>query len=672
MNLNRHSLAYAIVLALTAPFVLAACGGGSSGGMVRSPAPSAPPPVAPPPTPPPAPPATSLGPCPMPITGDCVVTSSGTMLEGRDSEQRLRIALSTGELRLGSSDPAAGSDAVRQASYRFAGGTIVESGSLVIAYGNTLRSNLEVRREGSAKISGIAEGSLTNDGSVLLYNEFRGDVLNRGSLFLYGVIDGDVVNHGMFDVNADVYFEPSGAWPFISTNSIYGHYSASAESTTSVALACPVDACLGGLLVSGRADVAGTLSLREYTDAWGPYPLTSLAPYLIVHADGGVFGSFDRWTSPGLFIEGSLRYGSHDVWFDLTSISLQAGATANGLGSGLILASAGNIDHAIQIASTFGTPAAAAQRSFVNAANRLLWMQDPAQATRALDSLSGAVHADALHSTSDGASLRTAIGAHLDHVVPGKALGSWMLEDGAGAISGVDQWLGPHLLAGVHASQRAATDASSAGGNDLAAGGYLRWFGDQGWYAGMDASAVQRTLSIGRTIDFGNDGRWQARSRRSMDAASLSVEAGKRLPVFGGQLTPFVGAGLGTVHAGAMAEDGSSGFELQLADTHLSNTRATAGVRFSRDWHWGDRTWLRLQLATGLDRAHWNGAQQAAFIGVPDAWFDLPVGTPGVERWASLGLQGSWGRGWAWSAARSSGHAFGGDQPWRLTLRRAW
>ena len=28
----------------------------------------------------------------------------------------------------------------------------------------------------------------------------------------------------------------------------------------------------------------------------------------LLHADGGIFGTFDRWTSPGLFLTGSLGF----------------------------------------------------------------------------------------------------------------------------------------------------------------------------------------------------------------------------------------------------------------------------------------------------------------------------------------------------------------------------
>jgi hypothetical protein len=676
MRNNTHiafrTLTAGIALAMTA------CGGGGGGGLVRNSPPPAPqsPPPAPPPSPPPPPPV-NIGPCPAPTSTGCSVTTSGLMLGGRSSAGQLTINIQANgeDLNIGNADPSF-DNALGRSTYTFSGGTIIEFGSVVLQNFNTLTSDVTIREAflsgfpaSQFKVRGTVNGTINNAGSLVSSGSINGNLVNTGYASMYaGAITGNLENSGRLLIYSSIY--ETGINPRVS-----GNFSQSGPGTLIVELAAPTrpqSDSSGVLMIGGRADLAGTLELRNYSDDWGPYPPPATGEYKLLHADGGVFGTFDRWTSPGYFVQGSIRYGSNDAWFDLTRISVLTAASTNGLGNALTLASAGNLDRVLSIADGFAGQPSAPQQAFLASASKLLWMHDPAQATRAIDSLSGAIHADALESTADGAATRSLLGAHLDGVAPGHAIGAWLLDDGHGAIAGVDQWLGPHLLAGVHASQRNATDTASASANDLGSGGYLRWFGDDGWYAGLDAGVSHRTLAVGRTIDFGDAGRWLARSRRSLDAASASVEAGKRLPVLGGSLTPFVGVGVSSVQAAAASEQGTSGFELQLADTQLRGSRASAGLRFARDWRWGDACWFRLNAATGIDHSRWNGHQQATFLGVPNAWFDLPASSAGRQRWASLGLQGGWGHGWTWNAARSTGRAFGSDHAWQLSLRREW
>ncbi len=640
-KITASTLSAAILLAL-----LTACGGGGSG-MVRS----SPAPLTPPSTPPPAPPpATSVGPCTMPITGDCVVSANASMGGGRTSAYALVVRDSG--LMLGYN----GSTDLAPGVYRFDAGTTVERGGLMMSSGNTLVSQLHI----------AAGASMSGFGVII------GNVVNEGGLYFGGDIQGSVENRGLMIV-------PSASATHTGrpalVNHITGDFRQMAAGTLDVSVPTTdaIPDYIYTLKVSGQAQLAGTLQLRSPGDGWDAYPMpTTAVTAHVIHADGGVFGTFDRWTSPGLFIDGGLRYGSNDVWFDLTRVSVQAATASNGLGGALTVVSAANFDRALAVADGFAVQPNAAQKTFLASAAKLLWMSDAAQATRALDSLSGAIHADALQSTGDGAATRMLVASHLDAIAPGQALGAWLGEDGSGAITGVDQWLSPHLLVGVHASQRHATDMASANATDLGSGAYLRWIGDHGWYAGLDASIAHRSLTAGRGIDFGKSGQWLARSRRSMDAVSASIEAGKRLPMLGGSLTPFLGAGFSSVQASAASEQGTSGFELQLADTHLRGSRASAGMRFARDWRWGDTRWLQISAASGIDYNHWNGHQQAAFLGVPDAWFDLPASSIGRQRWTSLGLQGGLGHGWTWNAARSTGRAFGSARAWQLSLRRDW
>jgi len=665
MNLHRNPMASAIALILACS-LLAACGGGSGGGLARSSPPPAPQPSAPPP-----PPATPLGPCPMPVTGNCVVTTYGTMLGGRDSANALSVQLPVGqELRLGSSDPTVGSQALREATYSFAGGTLVEHGGLVIGYGNTLRSNLQVQRDGYLGIGGSAVGSLGNDGITEVFGTLTGAVANRGKLYLLGTIHGDVHNEGLFDADA-------AAWNGVLA-SITGNYADSPSSTLAVALCSKGWDCQSGLTVSGRADIAGTLQLRQYTDAWGPYELPGTGAHRILHANGGVFGTFARWTSPGLFIEGSLRYGAYDVWFDLTRISLQAAMAGQGFG-GITLASAANLDRALAIADGFTTAPNTSQARFLRSAGRLLWLDDAQQAARSLDSLAGSLHIDAVGALANNDALARGIGARTLALQPGDHAGAWSRLQGGDTIAGFDQWLSPRLLAGATVAQARDAHSDGFGGRSRhdspQAALYLRWFGNDGWYAGGSAGYAQHALALDRRIDLAGGGRWNAYAHRRLGITSLDAEAGRRFDVGGANIAPYLWLGADVIRSEGAIEQGQTGLELTLQANAQASLDAGLGVRVGKRWRVGETGWLAFDAdARYRQRLVQAGDPlRAAFIGVPDAWFDVPGHEARSGTWLDLGLRGGFGHGWAWSVGHA-GSLVGGtrDRRWQFGLHRTF
>ena len=669
-------LTRAIAVALLASLGLSACGGGG-GGIVRN----TPPPASPPPPSPPPPVSTATGPCPAPNTSDCIVTASGTMLGGRDSRQALSVQLpKEGVLAVGVSRPYQDLSAPPEATYRFAGGTVVESGTLQINFGNEMHSNVQVRQDAQLNVSGIVEGSLSNDGFVLISNEFRGDVLNRGSVVLSGVIDGNVVNDGIFDVNADIYFEPNGPFPAITSNSIYGNYSASSESTTSVALACLAGTCLGGLLVNGRADVAGTLQFREYTDGWGPYPLPLAGQYLVLWAEDGVFGTFDRWTSPGLFIEGDLHYGSNDVWFDLSRISVQAAMTAQGF-DGITLASAGNLDDALAAADRFTTlPAgtlATAQRQFLSSASRILYQQDWAQAQRSLDSLAGREHPLlAQHLHQQGMATAGSIGTHVSGRRFDAAATQWSTTlVGNGQFHGFDRWLGPQWLVGGGYLQQGdgglTSEFGSARRDDRLASAYLHYRGDA-WQATAVASAAHSNAQLQRRIDLGDARAHVAHSRPQLALLELHGEIARPMPWAGGSLQPYVALDYGASRSSRFLESGESGFELISEGGRLQQFGGSVGARFMRGWRIGAG---RLELQADVSHARalqTSGHLPVAFAGVPDVHFDLgDWETPRASTSLQVGFQAHAGNGWLWSLHANHATANPTGNGWLLGVRKA-
>lgn len=639
MNIKPGKIASAIA-SILACSLLAACGGGG-GGMVRSsPPPTLPPPVNPPPSnPPPSnPPPVSFNPCPAPVDSDCVVTVSPATSEdlpAMQSNYALIVRSPGSELSVAENSS-------------FSGGTRIEEGTLAVGVDHYNNFTSDV--------------SVAQAGRLLVYSQVTGNVDNAGYTYAQGVINGNVFNQGTFSARA------STGWD---ANAIFGNFNQSDTGVFHFELASQWQDGAFPLHISGRAQLGGLLELAAFSSANWPFPAPGRQG--ILHADGGVFGTFDHWTSPGLFIEGNLRYDSNDVWFDLTRISAQAAMAGQGFG-GITLASAGNIDRALAAADGFAGNPGIAQQQFLASAGRLLWMRDPLQARRALDTLSGLPQAQALDAALHEAGMSPALSAHLDRRARTHAAGAWSQAGVAGTQTGFDQWLGPHLLAGVHAARGNGAQAdtmlvASTQRDERSAGAYLRWFGNDGWYAGADAGYAQRTMLLDRAIDFGAAGRWNAHSRRTLDVAGLGGETGRRLAFVGGSLTPFLRLDASAVRGTDTIEQGSSGFELALDPVTQRRLATSTGLRYARDWRFANGGWLQLQAGGGVQQTLWQGgdAQRAAFTGAPGAWFDLPVLSPRRSSWLDLGLHGGFDHDWRWAM---QGMRSNGNQVWQLRLAR--
>jgi hypothetical protein len=155
-------------------------------------------------------------------------------------------------------------------------------------------------------------GNVTNYGGMSLRGPMTGNATNHGNMELFWTLVGNVVNDGVVTPASTIYEDVP------TMTRIEGVFSQSPAGM----LDAVIGATSGGVSVAGRADIDGTLRLSAYQDGWGPYPLPT-APFSVhvLHADGGVFGQFASWTSPGLLITGNLRYLDSDVFFDVTSIS---------------------------------------------------------------------------------------------------------------------------------------------------------------------------------------------------------------------------------------------------------------------------------------------------------------------------------------------------------------
>lgn len=655
MNLHRNPMASAIALSLACSLVTA-CGGGGSGVVRSSPPPAAPatPPPASPPAPPPPP--TIVGPCQAPITSDCTIaTSVAYMGGGRDSAHRLQVG-DQAVLQLGGSTN--DSKPLAPGTYRFAGGTAV-SGTLQISSGNTLVSDVAV----------IAVGDIWNAGLI------RGDIDNRGRLWLAGTVEGNVENVGYFYLLSGSA-EHTG-WPAFQ-NTIRGNLHQSAAGTLDVSVPTTGIADYTYTLdITGQAHLGGTLLLRSPGDGWDAYPLPATPTSgHVLHAAGGVFGTFDRWISPGLFIEGSIRYGANDVWFDLTRISVQAAMAGQGFG-GITLASAGNLDRALAIADGFTTAPNTSQSRFLRSAGRLLWLGDAQQAARSLDSLAGSLHVDTVGALANDDALARGIGARTLALQPGDRAGAWSRLQGGDTIAGFDHWLSPRLLAGATAAQARDARSDHSGGQSQnqspQAALYLRWFGNDGWYAGGSTGYAQHGLWLDRRIDLADGGQWNAHAQRRLGIASFDVEAGRRFGSGSMTVAPYLWLAADAIRSEAAIEQGQTGFELSLQANTRASLDAGLGVRIGKRWSVGETGWLAFDADARVRQRLVQAGDplRAAFIGVPDLWFDVPGHEARNGTWLDLGLRGGFGHGWAWSVGHAgslTGQANG--RRWQVGLAR--
>lgn len=609
--------------------LLAACGGG--GGAVRADTP--PPSLAPPPVP-----------CSPPLTADCVVAdvagaTDQQMTGGRQSDHRL-IKRGGGTLTLISQPNTFGPPVV---DYRFSGGTTIEDGRLRVASSASLHSDVLVQTGGRLELFGTMTGNATNHGGMYLWDTVVGDVTNDG-----------VLTPGAYNGN-----------DLVVPARIQGDFSQTAAGT----LEAVIGAVSGGFVwVTGRADIAGTLRLVAYTDAWGPYPLP-VAPFslTVLHADGGVFGQFSGWTSPGLFLTGNLRYLSNDIFFDATSLSAAQVMSAAGAGDALTLGAAGNFDRALGSAGGFtGLPRdglSDTQRRFLASAAVIQRVQDYDQAIRTFDSLSGHGHAAAVNALLQQAALPApGLIAHLGRLHAGSTSGPWSAQAAvasgdAGMFSdthaGYDQWLSDRVLLGSSFGwSQGSLQFDRSGGRALDRSPqwdvYLRRNGDADTYVLGNVGYGHHQLGFDRQIDLGI-GRQRAHAERSLDVMHAYAEAGRDFRVGQGRMTPFAALSYAALRGAGFTEQGNTGFELIAQPAFHQRTSAAAGLRFGQDWRRGGGRWTQLNLAAGyrqlLDQ---RDDARAAFTGTPDVQFALAGLPPGNgSGWLQLNL-GTGGQHWAW------------------------
>ncbi len=638
---SRHAL---LSLCIAPSLLLSACGGG---GMTRSePAPAAQPP---PPPPPPPPAAAQTGPCQAPVTGPCNVTTPGVlawnefgMTGGRQSDFELNVT-GGGWLNL------------RGGEYRF-GRTSISGASLVVW--DTLISDVFVLHDAS----------------------YQG----KTSLWLTGTVRGNVTNDDLLSLRHKC---GTGLNACIEDrhSRIEGNYTQGATAE--------LEAVLGwDLQITGSAALDGKLTLVRGTSQSYVMP-TAPASVLILHANGGIAGQFASWGSDGLFVEGTVRYASNDVFFDATRISVQAAMASAGQDRET-LAVASRLDRSFGRADGFAAGPASAlsetQRQFVASAASIQHIGDVEQARRSLDSLSGRAHALAAAALDDQFASSTArLRTRLDALAPGAATPRIWSETFAdsgrlsgahatdGVASGYEAWLSSNWLVGGSVASSESSMHFDRYGGEVAgqtpmANAYA-YYRDTHWYATGVAGVASTSLQTRRPIDLGIAGLHDAQSRRRVGELQIHGEVGGRVNVGRGRLSPFVGLDYAYRRDDGFTEQGDTGFELAAAPASTGLLSGSLGLRFAQDWRFEGNRWLRLDLDARYQRrvADYGDDPQAAFVGTPDVAFELAAWQPLGSSAMTLGFTGGLDRYWQWSLDYE--RQFGtniDDSGWLLGVRR--
>lgn len=526
--------------------------------------------------------------------------------------------------------------------YRFSGGTTVEDGTLRVATNASLHSDVVVQSNGYLQLGGAMTGSLTNNGGVYFEDTVTGNVSNNGVLTPGSSIYGDVI-----------------------AARIEGNFSQTSAGT----LDAVIGATTGGFLsVTGHADIDGALRLVAYTDDFGPYPLPAAPLSLkVLHAGGGVFGQFAQWTSPGLFITGSVRYLANDVFFDATAISAAQAMAAARAGDAVTLSAARDFDAAldgsIDLAQLPGSSLTDPQRRFLASAAMIQRLQNFEPAVRTFDSLSGYGYTAATNALMEQAALPArSLVERLGNLQPGSAAGAWSARPmtsatGAGAFSeqrsGFDRWLGGGLLMGGSVGWSDGSlkfDRSGGSARDRSPQWdfYVRRNGADDSYVLGNVGYSQHDLNFGRQIDLGLAKR-NAYAMRDLDVEHAWVESGREFRILQSRVTPFAALSYAAMHGASFTERGDTGFELAAQPSFHERTNVALGLRLGRYWGSDSGRWTQLNLSTGY--LHLLAARDdayAAFTGAPDVTF-APAGMPRQRNTGGLQMSlGSGGENWAW------------------------
>ncbi|HST44810.1 MAG TPA: S8 family serine peptidase [Luteimonas sp.] len=507
-------------------------------------------------------------------------------------------------------------------------------------WSNPLSGNGRVSKSGSGTLVLAADagnrGGLTVNGGTLRANGAIGGsvaVAAGGRLVFGRDLDGSLVNAGRVDLAAPG--NPSGTARVLAH--VDGDYLHRDGATLGVQLG-------SSLVMTGRAVLEG--GDLQVTGVRNGYVTQSREELLF--AQQRVTGTFDALTaSPGVFLDARLAYGDYQVWLDITRLDVSQAAASFQMVTPATLSSALRLEAAFDGIDRAGQggdgSAPAVSPGFRAMAGDIQRIGAEADASAALASLSGDVHAAAAGATFDAIDMgRRALSSRVGDIAGREAggAGAWAQALGQGGqggyagssgvatdgwLAGRDQWLGGGGFAGMAFGQTHAWQAETGARSrdrqvqgQLYAGvlrgnGYLL---GQGGVGRFDRD-IERQLSGGRST-HGVSSRYAGRFH------TASVEGGYRVALGAGTLTPYVGAEYTHLGSEGFQELGGEGFGLRTADWSASRTQALAGLQLAR--RWGDIAlqgygeWQHTVASSGLQ-------VDASFVGI-EAWSPLPSLSP--------------------------------------------
>lgn len=526
-----------------------------------------------------------------------------------------------------------------------------ESGSS--AWGNDLSGAGRLVKRGAGTLvldadAGNAGGVRVTGGSLQVNGAVSGEVrVDAGGSFLFGTaVGGSVVNAGRVDVRALESGDTVG------TTTVGGDYVHRQGATFAFDVG-------QRLQVAGTVTIeGGDLHLRGVKTGY-----THQRREEVIVAMGGLTGTFNGLTTAGnILLAGTLGYGAQSVWLDIARLDVAAVAASFAGITPMALASAERVERAFQVLDAHQDGAGGAVGDgFLRRAGELQQVGSEAEAARALASLSGELHANAVAMTLDSIDMgRRALSARIDAFEGGvHDAGVWKRALGRGGSGGfagngfaLDGWmigrdgdLGGGRMAGFAFGETRAHGRVDGLGDrsqdrQTSAAAYAGWTRGNAHVFGQ-AGTGRFDRDVERRLQAGDDLSGVA-SRYSGDYASASVEAGWRVRAGGMAVTPYLGAEHVRLRSEGFREGGADGFGLQAAAWDARRSQAIAGLRMQGGWKglalYGYGEWQQTLSASGFDL-------QASFTGV-EAWSPLPGGhaarSGGVF---GLGTQAWLGRG---------------------------
>jgi autotransporter-associated beta strand protein len=411
-----------------------------------------------------------------------------------------------------------------------------------------------------------------------------------------------------------------------------------------------LDAYIGrAFAVGGTATLAGTLNVLGVATGY-----TAVARETILHANGGVSGTFGTLTSAGSFLGATMAYDPDDVFLDITRLDVALAAQSMGL-TPASLSGAARVEQAFR-ALDAGAQASAAP-AFLQAAGALQRTEGTGAAERSLSSLSGELHAtDAALALLAADGGRRTLESRLDRARPA---GAWAARlDGSRSLGGAfgsdlrgwtmgQEFRDGDTTWGTAFSRSEGTLWNSGRrdrGHDVQTEGelYAMRTGEGGGYLLGRAAFGRMQRDLQREIVLGN-GDYGVDSRYADRYWTASLQAGHRFAMWGGTLTPYAGAQSLQLQRDGFDEDGAAGFGLRAGDSRFALSQALLGTRYARGWRAGGARldlhafaeWQRTLSRTGAFDASFTGVDANAPIA-----FDLFGRDAGV---LGAGFGAAWG-----------------------------